>query len=225
MRNARFARQVYAILAKDLLLEARTKDALAAMAVFSLLALVTFSFALDLTHELVSAVGPGVVWVTVVFASMLGLGRTFARERDQGTLDGMLIAPVEPSAVFLAKLLLNVLLMTVVLLVSVPCYAALFDVQVEVGQLVSSLALGVIGLAVVGTLFSAVASHTRAREVMLPVLMLPVIVPLLIGVVQATGPALGGSRASVQPWLALLLAFDAIYFAIGLLVFEHALED
>ncbi len=220
-----FGRQVYAVLAKDALIERRTKDAVSAMLVFSLLVLVTFNFALDLRTEIMSAVGPGVLWTAVLLGSTLGLGRTFAIEREQGTLDGLLMAPLDRSALYVAKLLGNVGLMAIVLLVSVPLFAVLFDVALNPGPLLIILALGTLGFAAVGTLFSAIASHTRAREVMLPVLLFPVIVPILIGVVQATGLALGSTTARDMPWLSLLLGFDAIYVSLGALTFGHALED
>jgi len=220
-----YTMQLYAVLAKDLLVERRTKDALSAMLMFSLLVLVTFNFALDLRAEIMTAVGPGVLWTAVLLGSTLGLGRTFAMEREQGTLDGLLMAPVDRSALYLAKLLGNVALMAVVLLVSVPAYAALFDVPLNPGPLFITLVLGTVGFAAVGTLFAAVAAHTRAREVMLPVLLFPVIVPVLIAVVQATGLSLGSPTARDMPWLSLLLAFDAIYVSLGAVTFEHALEE
>lgn len=218
-------RQISAVLAKDLLIEARTKDALSAMLVFSLLVLVTFNLALDLRPELMAAVGPGVLWVAVVFGSTLGLGRTFIIERESGTLEGLLIAPVDRSALFLAKLLGNIVFMGLVQLVSVPTYVVLFGVTIDPFPTFLTLFLGTVGLAAVGTLFSAIAAHTRAREVMLPVLLFPVIVPILIGVVQATGVALGSPTARNMPWLSLLVAFDAIYVVFGALVFDSALEE
>jgi len=135
------------------------------------------------------------------------------------------MAPLDRSALYLAKLLGNVALMAVVLLVSVPAFAGLFNVSLNPGPLVIVLILGTVGLASVGTLFSAIASHTRAREVMLPVLLFPVIVPVLIGVVQATGLALGSPTARDMPWLSLLLGFDAIYVSLGAVIFEHAVEE
>src|SRR5581483_5110308 len=139
-----YTMQLYAVLAKDLLVERRTKDALSAMLMFSLLVLVTFNFALDLRAEIMTAVGPGVLWTAVLLGSTLGLGRTFAMEREQGTLDGLLMAPVDRSALYLAKLLGNVALMAVVLLVSVPAYAALFDVPLNPGPLFITLVLGTV---------------------------------------------------------------------------------
>ena len=217
--------QLLAVLAKDLRIEWRTKDALSAMLVFAFLVLVTFNFALDLRPEVMSAVGPGVLWVAVVFASTLGLGRTFAVERDQGTLDGLLMAPLDRSALFFAKLASNLLFMFVLEAVSLPTFVALFNVAVEPIPVIGTLALGALGLAAVGTLFSAIASHTHAREVMLPVLLFPVIVPILIGVVQATGLVLGSGSSRDMPWLSLLAAFAVIYVAAGAVVFEYVLEE
>lgn len=220
-----FSRQVLALFAKDLLIELRTRESVGAMVVFALLVLVTFNFALDLRRELTALVGAGVLWIGVVFAATLGFGRTFAVERDQGTLDGLLLAPLDRSALFLAKLLGNLALMGVVELVTVPAFAALFDVSLDLPVVLGTLFVGTVGLAAVGTLFSAIAAHTRAREVMLPLLLFPVAAPVLIGVVQATGVALGSPTARDMPWLSLLVAFDAIYLAVGAVVFEYVMEE
>jgi heme ABC exporter ATP-binding subunit CcmA/heme exporter protein CcmB len=219
------ARQLAAVVAKDALLEWRSKDALAAMLVFALLTLITFNFALDLRPEVMAAVGPGVLWIAVVFGSMLGPGRSFIREQEAGTLEGLLMAPLDRSTLFLAKLATNLLVMAAVQAVSVPFFIALFDVHGAVGPLVLVLMAGTLGLGAVETLLAAIAAQTRAREVMLPVLLLPVIVPIVIGVVQATGLALGSSTAQDLPWLGLILAFDAIYLATGIAVFAYVLEE
>lgn len=220
-----YGRQVHALLARDLVLEVRTKDALGAMLVLCLLVLVTFNLALDLRPDVVAAVGPGVLWVAVVFGSTVGLGRTFAAEHDHGTIDGLLLAPVDRSAIFVAKLLHNALVMALVQIVSVPTYGVLFGASVFSLNMVIALLLGTVGLAAVGTIFSAIAAHTRAREVMLPVLLLPVSVPVVIGVVQLTGLALGSPTAHDMPWTGLLVAFDAVYVALGILSFEYVLEE
>jgi heme exporter protein B len=220
-----YVRQVYAVLAKDLLLESRTRDALSAMLVFSFLVLVTFNFALDLRPEVMAAVGPGVLWIAVVFGATLGLGRTFAAEREQGTIEGLLIAPVDRSALFLAKFLSNFAFMVVLEAVSLPAFVLLFNVSLDPLPVAGTLLLGTIGLSAVGVLFSAMAGQTRAREVMLPVLLFPLIVPIVIGVVQATGLAMGSGTARDMPWINLLIAFDAIYVAAGAIVFEYVLEE
>lgn len=220
-----FGRQVYAVLAKDLLVEWRSRDLVIAMVVFAFLALVTFNFALDLRPEMVSAVGRGVLWVVVVFAGTIGLGRSFAAERDQGTLEGLLVAPLDRSALFFAKVLGNVLFMGIVEVVTVAAFVALFNVAVDPLPLAATLGLGTLGLAATGTLFAGIASNTRAREVMLPVLLFPIIVPLLIGVVQASQPALGEGVAREAPWLTLLAAFDVVYLAAGAVAFDYVLEE
>jgi heme exporter protein A len=219
------ARQLAAVVAKDVLLEWRTKDALAAMLVFALLTLITFNFALDLRPEVMAAVGPGVLWIAVVFASMLGPGRSFIREQEAGTLEGLLIAPMDRSTLFLGKLAVNLMVMAAVQVVTVPVFIALFDIRGAVGPLALVLVAGTIGLGAAETLLAAIATHTRAREVMLPVLLLPIIVPIVIGVVQATGLALGSATAQDLPWTGLILAFDAIYLAAGMAVIEYVLEE
>src|SRR3954465_14705914 len=141
-----FVRQVVALLEKDLRLELRTKDALSAMLVFAFLVLVTFNFALDLRPELMSTVGPGVLWIAVVFGATLGLGRTFAAERDQGTLEGLLIAPVDRSVLYVAKFLTNLVFMVILGLGSLPLFVLLFNVPVPPLPVIGTLVLGAIGL-------------------------------------------------------------------------------
>lgn len=219
------SRQLYALLAKDLLVEVRTKDALGATLLFALLVLVTFNFALDLRPEVLAVVGPGILWTAVLFAGTIGFGRAFASERDQGTLEFLLGAPIDRGALFASKLLTSAIVMALAEAVLVPVYVALFNVHLDVLPLLPVLVLGTIGLAAVGTLFSAMAAHTRAREVLLPILLFPIAVPLLIGVVEATGLVMGTGFAPDRPWLGLLVAFDAVYLAIGMVVFEYVLEE
>lgn len=220
-----FGGQVYALLAKDLLLELRTREMFTGIVIFALLVLVTFNFALDLRPEVVRVVGPGVLWIAVVFTGPVGMARGFAEERDRGTLEMLTVAPIERSALFIAKLLGSALVMAVAQVILVPAFAALFNAPIQPAAMLPALLLGDIGLAAVGTLFSAMAAHTRAREVLLPVLVFPIIVPLIIAVVQATSLALGSELASDHPWLGLLVAFDAIYLSLGAVVFEYVLEE
>jgi len=220
-----FTRQVYAVFAKDVVLELRTRDALGAMVVFALLVLVTFNFTLDLRPELLATVGHGVLWVSIVFAGTLGLGRAFAVEREEGTLEGMLMAPLDRSALYLAKVLSSLIFMGIVEAVGVVAFVALFDARVDPGRLLGALSLGTIGLGAVGTLLSGIAANTRAREVMLPLLLFPIIVPLLIGVVESSGAALDLSTEQGAPWLSLLATFDLVYLALGVVAFDYVLEE
>lgn len=219
------ARQVHALLAKDLLLELRTRESFTAVLVFALLVLVTFNFALDLRPEVMEAVGPGVLWVAVVLTGPAALSRAFSEERESGTLEHLLAAPLHRSALFASKLASAAVVMATAQLALVPAYVALFDVRLDLPALVPALLLGDLGLATVGTLFSAMVAHTRAREVLLPLLLFPIAVPLVIAVVQATALALGSGLAQDRPWLGLLLAFDAIYLSVGAVVFEYVVEE
>lgn len=220
-----FARQVQALLAKELLLELRTRESFTAILVFALLVLVTFNFALDLRPDVMDAVGPGVLWVSVVFTGPAAVGRAFAEERDRGTLEYLLSAPLHRSVLFISKLVSTGMIMVAAQLVLVPAYVALFDVRMDPLTFVPALLLGDLGLATVGTLFSAIVAHTRAREVLLPVLLLPIVVPLVIAVVQVTALGMGTGLAQDRPWLGLLVAFDAIYLSVGAVVFEYVLEE
>ncbi len=219
-----FARQVMAIVAKDLRSELRTKQTWSAMALFALLVLVVFNFAFDLRVENTAAVAPGVLWVAFVFASILGLGRTVAAEHDQGPLDRLLLCPVNRTVVYFAKLIGNVLFIGVVEVVAVPIFAIIYNVPVALGGLVPVVVLGTIGVAAVGTLFAAMAANTRARELLLPVLIFPLLVPVVIAAVRATS-ALIVPVARDAPWVGLLAAFDVIFLSISAVAFEYVVED
>ena len=220
-----FAIQVYGLIAKELQLELRTRETVGAVLIFALLVLVTFNFALDIRPEIAQAVGPGILWIAVVLTGPVGMGRTFSEERDRGTLELLVASPVERSAIFISKLAASVVIMMAAQIVLVPAFIALFNVPLQPITILPVLLLGNVGLAAVGTLFSAMAAHTRAREILLPVLIFPIIVPLVIAVVQATSLALGSELARDRPWLGLLVAFDAIYLSLGIAVFEYVLEE
>src|SRR5438874_2750389 len=220
--------QLRALIWKEGLVEARGRETVLAGAVFALLVLVIFNFAFDLRVENVSAVAPGVLWVTVTFAGVLSLGRAFARERDRRTLDGILLAPIDRSALYLAKVVTSVLSMLVVEVVALPAFVGLFNLVVNVPLLIVALFLGTVGLAGVGTLFAAIAAHTRAREVLLPLLLFPIQVPVILATVKTTGAAVrvpGTEPPDVSQWLGLLVAFDAIFLSLSVLLFEYVIEE
>lgn len=218
-----FAGQVWALLWKDLVLELRRWEVLGAMGLFTLLVLVVFTFALDLTAAHAAAVAPGALWVAYLFAGTLGLGRAFAQERAWGTLEGLLLAPVDRGALYLAKVLGNVLFLLGIEVASLPIAGAFFDLPVLRPALLPVLLLGAVGFAAVGTLFAAMAGTTRAHEVLLPVLLFPIAVPVMIASVKATAGVIGGEGAG--PWLSLLLAFDAIFLAVACLAFGAVVEE
>ncbi len=197
---------------------------LTAAPVFALMVLVLFNFAFDLRVERVETVAPGVLWVTFAFAGVLALGRAFAREQDRGTLEGLLLAPVDRSAIYAAKLLGSLTFMLLVEAACLPAFVALFGLSLDWPLIAAVVLLGTLGLASVGTLLAAMAANTRARELMLPLLLFPLVVPVLIATVKATGQALGGPTDG-HPWLGLLAAYDAIFVAIAFLTFDYVIES
>jgi len=221
-----YLRKVSAIVEKDIAAELHTKEMVSAMLVFSALASLIFSFALDLRGELARAAAPGVLWSTVAFAGTLGLSRSMAREKQTGCIDGLLLAPVDRTVIFFGKAVGNLLFITIVEVALLPLFSVLFDVWLFRTGILVVLVLGTVGYAAVGTLLAAIAVNTRAREVMLPVLLLPLVVPVLIGAVQATSALLeGASLTEAGGWIRILVVYDLIIVAVSLLTFEYVVED
>ena len=222
-----YLRKVLAIVAKDVVVELRTREMLSSMFVFSLLVILIFNFAFDLRAENQRALAPGVIWVAIAFAGMLGLSRSFIMEKDRGSMEGLLLTPVDRSAIYLGKFLGNVLFISVVEVIILPIYMVLFNLSArELPLLVGVMLLGTVGFAGVGTLFSAMAIHTRAREVLLPVLLFPVVIPVMLAAVKLTSAILDGlPLAEVQNWLSLLVAFDLIFLALAFMLFDYVMEE
>ncbi|HLJ80121.1 MAG TPA: heme exporter protein CcmB [Ktedonobacterales bacterium] len=219
-----FWSQVWAIIWKDLRCELRSRQVWIGMGLFALLVLVVFNFAFDLRVDNLVAVAPGALWIAFVFASMLGLGRTLSAEQDKGSMDRLLLCPVDRKAVYLAKLLGNVLFIFAVEIVAVPVFAVIYNIPIITGMLIPVVLAGTIGIATIGTLFSAIAANTRAREVLLPLLVFPLIVPIVIGAVKAT-QALVSPVSGDAPWLGLILAFDVIFLSLSALTFQYVVEE
>jgi heme exporter protein B len=219
--------KVFAIVGKDIATELRTKEMSGAMFVFSLLILFVFNFAFDLRAENLQTLAPGVLWIAIVFAGMVGLSRSFILERDQGVLDGLLLAPVDRSAIFFGKMIGNVLFISFVEIIILPFFIVLFNQPLAVvPQLIGVIILGTIGFASVGTLFSAMAVHTRAREVLLPIMLFPVIIPVMLAAVRLTAAILDNTPSEdVRHWLALLVAFDVIFIAASFILFDFVVEE
>ncbi len=222
----RFLSATWAIFWKDVRAEYRTKDIFTGMFVFSLLSVLVFNFAFDLRVSNVRQVLPGVIWISIAFSSMLGLNRSFVLERDRGSLEGILLAPVDRSALYFGKMLGNLVFMVAVEVVLLPVMLVLFNVNVFTPTVLLFVFLGTVGFAVVGTVFAAMAVNTRAREVLLPVLLLPVMVPVLIAAVKGTANVLdGGTLREQSDWLRILLAFDVIFLAVAFIMFDYVVEE
>jgi heme exporter protein B len=221
-----FLRGILAILWKDLAAEARSKELLSAMLVFSLLTIIIFNFALELDKAARDSVTAGVVWVTLIFAGTLGLNRSLAQEQDRGSLEGLLLTPVDRSAIYFGKVVGNLLFMTVIEAIILPLFNLLFGAPLLHWGVALTTALGTLGYAAVGTLLAAMAVRTRAREVMLPVLLLPVVVPVLLAGVKATSGFLQAIPLDeITPWLNLLAGYDVLFIAVAILVFDYVVEE
>jgi heme exporter protein B len=217
---------VLAVYLKDVRLEARSKETVGAVLIFALLVAFIFNFAFEATPAVIAIVGPGIVWVAYVFAGILGLNRTFVVERDRGTLDGLMLAPVGREAVYGGKLLGAITVMLVVEIVMVPVFGVLYDISLLDLRFALATLLATIGFAAVGTLFSAIAVHTRAREVLLPLLFLPVVLPVIMGAVAVTASVLeGGGWSAAASWIQLIVAFDIVFLVVSSWAFEFVVEE
>jgi len=222
-----FLSRVLTLVAKDIRIEWRTRDSVVTMVVFGLIVLLTFGFAFDMAVVNVGAIAPGVLWAAIAFSSTLGLSRSFSMEKDRGAIEGLLLLPVDRSTIFLAKVAANLMYMGVAEVVLVPALVVLFNLSAaHLGSLLLVVLLGSVGFAGVGTLFSAIAIHSRAREVLLPVLLLPVTTPVVLACVKVTNSIFAGfSLDEVAHWLVLLVAFDVIFLALSALLFDYVIED
>jgi heme exporter protein B len=222
-------RTVRALLAKDVAVELRTRESVPGMALFSITTFVVFHFGLD-RDALAGDLAAGVLWVTLLFAAILGINRLFVAEHEQGGFDGFLLAPVDRTALLVAKALALFAFLCAVELVAVPAYAILLlgpspaDV---LPQLVLVLLAANAGIAVVGTLVAALAIQTRARDLVVPLIALPLLVPVVLAAAQATAPLFAEAGAEALPgrWLAVLGLYDLIFGLIAFAVFDFLLED
>jgi heme exporter protein B len=211
---------------KDLAAEWRSRELFTSMLVFSLLVLLIFNFALELDPKTRTNVTAGVLWVTFTFAGTLGLNRSMAVEKDRGCMDGLLLAPVDRSAIYFGKAISNLVFMLIVEIIVLPVYSILYNANLFQPGLLLIIWLGSVGYVAVGTLLSAMAVQTRTRDVLLPILLFPLVVPIVIAAVKASGGILQGATiAEVQTWINLLLVYDVIFIAISFMFFEFVVEE
>lgn len=219
-------RPVLVLVWKDILLELRSRDIIVSVLVFGVLVVVVFNFALNVTPQRVTELAPGILWVAFAFAAILTMNRAFVLEKEQGSLEGLLLSPVSRDAIFLGKALTSFLFMLIIEAALLPVFAALLDFSAFSVTLILTIILATLGFAIVGTLFSAIAVQTRSREIMLPVLFFPIILPVLIGAVEASTRAIGGETVvGVGRWLPLIAVFDALFLVICPWVFSVVVEE
>ncbi len=222
----RYLSVVWAVLWKDLRIELRSKDVFTSMAVFAVLAVMIFNFAFELRVPDKTVVIPGVLWVTITFSGVLGLGRAFISEKDRGSIAGLLLAPVDRSAIYFGKMLASLIFILVVEVFLLPLMVIFFNTNFISWPLILILFLGTLGFAAVGTIFSGLAVNTRTREILLPVLLFPVMLPVLMAGIRATiGFMEGDTLADMMKWFNLILFFDLLYIVVAYLTFDFVVEE
>ncbi len=221
-----YLRAVSAVVWKDLAAELRSRELLSAMLVFALLVILIFNFSLELDARSRATVTAGVLWVTFAFAGTLGLNRSMAMEKDRGCLDGLLLAPIDRSAIFFGKAIGNLVFMVVVEAIVLPVFSILYNTNLFKPGLLLVILLGSIGYVAVGTMLSSMAVQTRTRDVLLPILLFPLIIPVMIAAVKAsTGFLQATALADISPWINLLIVYDVIFVAVSFRVFDFIVEE
>src|SRR5512134_1335632 len=224
--SASYLKAVSAVVWKDLQAEFRSRELFSAMLVFSLLIILIFNFALELDVKTRQSVTAGVLWATFAFAGTLGLNRSMAIEKDRGCLDGLLLAPVDRSAIYFGKMISNLAFMLIVELIVLPIYSVLYTVNLFQPGLLLVILLGSIGYVGVGTLLAAMSVQTRTRDILLPILLFPVVIPVVLAAVKASNGFLTGADWSeILVPLNLLVAYDVIFIAVAFMVFDSVVEE
>jgi heme exporter protein B len=224
--SGNFFRAVSAIVWKDLRAEFRSYELISAMLVFSLLVILIFNFALELDVKTRQSVTAGVLWATFAFAGTLGLNRSMALEKDRGCMDGLLLAPVDRSAIYFGKFISNLFFMLIVEAIVLPVYSVLYNTNLFQPGLLIVILLGSIGYTSVGTLLAAMSVQTRTRDVLLPILLFPVVFAVLLAAVKASGGFLDGSDfAEISFPLNLLIGYDIIFIAVSFMLFDNIVEE
>jgi heme exporter protein B len=224
--KSNFLQAMFAVVWKDLAAEFRSRELLSAMLVFSMLVILIFNFALELDIKTRQSVTAGVLWTTFAFAGTLGLNRSMAVEKDRGCIDGLLLAPVDRAAIYFGKAISNLAFMLIVEAIVLPMYSILYNVNLFQPGLLGVILLGSIGYTAVGTLLSAMSVQTRTRDVLLPILLFPVAIPVLLASVKASGGILAGAEFSeILTPLNLLIVYDIVFIAVAFMVFDFVVEE
>ena len=215
-----------AVVWKDLAAEWRSREMVSAMLVFALLVIFIYNFALELNPQVRASLTSGILWVTLTFAGTLGLNRSMAVEKDRGCLDGLLLAPVDRTAIFFGKTIGNFVFMLLVAAIIVPIYSVLYNVNLFNLGLILIIILGSWGYVAVGTLLSSMSVQSRTRDMLLPILLFPVVIPLLVAAVKCSGGFLDGSPISdFSSFLNILVGYDVVFTAVAFMVFDYVVEE
>jgi len=213
---------------KDILSEFRSRETISSMLIFCLIVVIIFNFMFEPGSTSVLEMIPGILWVAITFAGILGLNRSFIYEVDQGCLLGLLLCPVDHMVVYFGKMLGNFFFMLIMEIIIIPLMIIFFNLHISTILLPLTIIvfMGTLGFAAVGTLLSAISVNTRAREIMLPVLLFPISIPIILAAVKATGALINnGAMDGAYAWLKILIAFDIIFLVLSSLLFEYVVED
>lgn len=219
---------IISIIRKDIISEFRSRDMFVSMFTFSLIIIFVFNLILDLSSNIKNILSPVVLWITFLFSGSIGLSRSFAMEKDSDAIKGLLLAPIDRSLIYIGKFLSNLTFLLIIEIITIPIFVIIFnyDFNLSLLSLLLVIFIGTIGFSAVGTLFSAMSLNTRLREVLLPILYFPIIIPVLINSINITASILSGSTLSENgSSLQLLIAFDIIFLAAGVLLYEYIIEE
>jgi len=223
-----YFKKVFLIAAKDLRIELRSKEKIYSMMLFSLLVMVVFNFAFEPGAEYIKDVAPGILWVAFIFAASLGLSRSFVLEREEDCMQGLMLSPLDRSGIYMGKVIGNLFFTLAIELISLPFFAIFFNLSLasSLPGLMIVILLATFGFIAVGTLFSALSVGIRGGDMILPLLLFPMQVPVIISAVKSTGIIMAGSGIDAYSnWLKVLAAFDIIFFVASFVIFEYLIEE
>lgn len=224
----KYLQAVLAITYKDLISEFRSRESLSSMLMFSILVVIIFSFSFDPGSGYATEAAPGILWVSIAFAGIIGLNRSFVYEADKGCLHGLLLTPIDRSVIYFGKMLSNIIFLFIVEIFTLPVFLLFFNLEIQnaVLPLLSVLFTASLGFSAVGTLLSAMAVNTKTRDVMLPILLFPVFIPILLAAVNATRSIfLGDGWDGISTWLNIIISFDVIFLALCYILFEYVIDE
>ena len=223
-----YLKQIAAIVWKDFVTELKTRELLSAMFIFALLVILIFIFSINLSIVKASEVGPGILWVAFLFAGTIGLNRSFMLEKENGCLMGLMLVPADRTAIYFGKLISNLIFLSIMELFILPLFMIFFNIDLlsHLGPLLVVVFLGTLGFCALGTLLSSLSANLKTREIMLPILLYPLLIPIIIGAVRMTGQVLDGTElADMMKWIGLTASFDIIYIGVSIMTIDHILEE
>ena len=223
-----YLNQIAAIVWKDFVTELKTRELLSAMFIFALLVILIFIFSINLSIVKASEVGPGILWVAFLFAGTIGLNRSFMLEKENGCLMGLMLVPADRTAIYFGKLISNLIFLSIMELFILPLFMIFFNIDLlsHLGPLLIVVFLGTLGFCALGTLLSSLSANLKTREIMLPILLYPLLIPIIIGAVRMTGQILDGTELfDMMKWIGLTASFDIIYIGVSIMTIDHILEE